>query len=334
MSEVELRDAILRHALQLQRLSAGQEAEAEAILRELERELKALLQSQNLSAATKADIAALVREAEKAIDARYASAAQVVDTRALAIVVAEKTVAVIEAAGVSALAPSPERLASLTRDVLIEGSPLSEWWEAQRDDFAMRFAAQVRQGVIAGDANERIVRRIAGGAGEPGIMPVAKRHARTLVHSSIMAAANDARLAVYRKNPGIFAGVRWLATLDSHVCKRCAALDGMIWSLDGEPQGNSGVSFILPPAHANCRCVASGIVKGFAERAGDRASSDGPIPATTSFDDFLKRQPDSFVNKVLGKRRAEMFKAGKITLRDLISGTGKELTLDELAEVI
>jgi hypothetical protein len=46
--------------------------------------------------------------------------------------------------------------------------------------------------------------------------------------------------------------------------------------------------------------------------------------------DFLKRQSPEFVDKVLGKRRAELFLAGKLTLTDLVSGTGRELTLEEL----
>lgn len=343
MSEIELRDAILRHSLQLQRLSAGQEAEAERILRELEAELKMLLQSQTLSEADKRTIQHLIAEADKAIDARYAALATSVDTQAIALIVAQKTVAALEdVLPVAIGAPTPERIASLTRDVLIEGSPLSEWWKAQRDSVAMKFAAEVRQGVIAGETNEQIVRRIAGGRVETGLMDIARRHARTLVHSSVMSAANNARLAVYRKNSRFIAGVRWLSTLDSRVCTRCAALDGSAWDLDGQPLKDTSVSFILPPAHVSCRCVASPIPKTFRDlglnidepKAGTRASSEGQIAATTTFEDFLKRQPASFVERTLGKRRAEMFLKGKITLRDLISGTGRELTLEELGQHI
>ena len=47
MSEIELQDMILRNALELLRLSAGEQAEVDAILRELERELKLLMESRN-----------------------------------------------------------------------------------------------------------------------------------------------------------------------------------------------------------------------------------------------------------------------------------------------
>jgi len=338
MSELELRDAILRHALQLQRLSAGHEGEADAILRELERELKALLNSQTLSTADKAQIKALIEEADSAhIRPAYARIASVTDTHALAIVVAEKTVAALEDVfPVSILSPTKERLASLTKDVLIDGAPSSAWWDKQAEDTAFKFAAQVRQGVINGETNERIVARVAGRRGEPGILDGARRNARALVHSSVMAAANDARLATFRKNARLIDGIRWLSTLDSHTCVQCAALDGQAWDLDGDKLKGTAIDFTQPPAHWNCRCVLSPIPKSLAEfgieepAPGTRASSEGPISATTTFEDFLKRQSPPFVDKVLGHRRAEMFLAGKLTLRDLISGTGRELTLEEL----
>lgn len=339
MSELELRDAILRHALQLQRLSAGQEAEADAILRSLERELTLLLNSQTLSAADKAQIKALINQADEIIQPSYARVAAVSDTHALAVVVADQTVAALEDVfPVNVLAPTKEVLASLTKDVLIDGAPSSAWWSKQAEDTAFKFAAQVRQGVINGETNERIVVRIVGRAGEPGILDAARRNARALVHSSVMSAANDARLATFRKNDRLIAGVRWLSTLDSHTCAQCAALDGQAWSLDGDKLTDTKANFQMPPAHFACRCVLSPIPKSFRDLgfdidepgAGTRASSEGPISATTSFSDFLKRQSPAFVADTLGKRRAELFTAGKITLRDLISGTGRELTLEEL----
>jgi SPP1 gp7 family putative phage head morphogenesis protein len=340
VSELELRDAILRHALQLQRLSAGHEAEADAILRELERELKLLLISQTLSEADKTAIKGLTNDAEAAIRPAYAKVAAVTDTHALAIVVADKTVAALEDVfPVSILSPTKERLASLTKDVLIDGAPSSAWWDKQAEDLGFRFAAQVRQGVINGETNERIVARVVGRGAEPGIMDVARRNARTLVHSSVMSAANDARLATFRRNGNLIAGVRWLSTLDSHTCATCAALDGQSWSLDGDKLKGTKALFQTPPKHWSCRCVLSPIPKTFTELGfdiaepgtGTRASSEGPIDATTTFEQFLKRQSPAFIDKVLGAKRADMFLAGKITLRDLISGTGRPLTLEELA---
>src|SRR5438067_3218546 len=231
MSEVELQDAILNHAIELQRLSAHQEAEAEAILRQLERELKTLLQSRTLSEASKRDISALIKQAEQAIDSRYAAVAGSIDTHAIAIVVADKTIAALDAIIPARIIPLGLETLASAKDIMIDGAPSSAWWARQAEDTAFKFAAQVRQGVINGETNERIVQRIVGKGGEPGIMDVARRNARTLVHSSIMTAANQARLASYRKNFRSALGIKWLATLDSHTCVQCASLDGASWDM-------------------------------------------------------------------------------------------------------
>jgi SPP1 gp7 family putative phage head morphogenesis protein len=337
MSEVELQDEILRQSLQLLRLSAGQQAEAEAILAKLTRDLQTLLQSRDLSSATKAELKNLIAEAESAIHPAYAAAGNALDTHALALIVAEKTAHLIEdVLPVTVRLPTAERLASLTKDVLIDGAPSSAWWAKQGEDTAFKFAAQVRQGVINGETQAKIVQRIVGKRGEPGIMDMATRNARTLVHSSVMTAANDARLATFRKNSSIIAGVRWLSTLDSATCLQCGALDGQGWDLQGEKLPGTTIDFQMPPAHFSCRCAASPIPQSLAEFGipdeitGQRASSLGPLPGATTFADFLKRQTPEFVEKTLGKDRAAMFAAGKITLRDLVSGSGRPLTLDEL----
>lgn len=339
MSEIELRDAILRHALQLQRLSAGEQKKVEEILRGLEAELKQLLQSQAVSDATKAEIQALINQADEIISPAYAQAAATVDTHALAVLVAERTVKALDTVLPATInAPTAARLASLTKDVLIDGAPSSAWWQKQSEDVAFKFAAQVRQGVINGNTNEQIVSRVRdlfGFARGNGVMA----QARTLVHSSIMSAANDARLATFRQNAKVIDGVRWLSTLDSHTCAQCAALDGQSWNLDGGKMTGTNVAFMSPPAHFSCRCVLSPIPKSLADVGvelpeGQRASSEGPVPSSTTFQDFLKRQSPAFVDKVLGKRRAELFMEGRLTLSDLISGTGRELTLEELGQHI
>ncbi|WP_022684550.1 phage minor head protein [Sphingobium bisphenolivorans] len=340
MSEIELQDAILRHALELQRLSANEEARTIAILMALEDELKQLIASRTLGDATKKQIEALIDDAQSAIGARYAEVATSMDSRALVLLVADRTVEAMQEAFPEVTLPTRETLESLSKDVMIDGAPASDWWDKQAEDTAFKFAAQVRQGVINGEAQERIVARIVGRNGEPGIMEVSRRNARALVHSAVMSAANSARLATYRKNSKFTAGIRWLSTLDSHTCLTCAALDGASWDLDGEPIKGTSLDLRFPPAHWNCRCVLSPVPKGLNDIFGAgidemiaaksmRASKDGPV-ANQNFNDFLKRQSPEFIERVLGVKRAELYRQGKLSLRDLVSGTGRPLTLDEL----
>lgn len=341
MTEQELTDAIIRHALELQRLSDGDAIRAEAILRELEADLRALLSQRTLTGAPKREIEALIKEAQTAIASRYINIAGVVDVEGIVNHVAERTVDFLSQtfpnAGIGT--PTLETLRSLSRDILIEGSPASAWWSRQAQDTAFRFAGIVRRGVLNGETNEQIVRKVAGGAGEPGLLEASRRNVRTLVHSSVMTAANQARLAAYRKNARFASGVRWLATLDSHVCTTCAALDGTEWDFDGKPIGKHKMEFQAPPAHMSCRCVLSVIPSRSAldevfpgladELAGlrDRATAQGPQKVTMA--EWLKRNPAA-ATEVLGAKRVELFNAGKITLTDLVTKSGRALTLDEL----
>lgn len=342
MSEIELMDLILKHALELQRVSAHDEAEAEAILRELEAELRALLNSRTLNEASKREIEALITQADKAIAARYATVATTVDTHGLVVLVADRTAEAISTISIleTVARPTAEVLASLAKNVLIDGAPSADWWDKQAEDTAFKFAAQVRQGVINGETNERIVARITGSPSEPGILGLARRNARALVHSSVMSAANDARLATFRKNSRLIAGVRWLATLDGHTCPRCAALDGQSWSLEGEKLKGTKVEFQAPPIHWNDRCVLSPIPKTFRDLGlnideptigGERASSQGPVHGSTTFQQFFDRMSRAQQDEQFGKTRAALMRAGKLTVRDLVNGRGRELSLDELA---
>ena len=339
MTEQTLADAILRHSLQIMRLSAGEQASVDKVLAELARELKDLIQTADLAEATKRDIEKLIGQADDAIKVGYLRAGASADTYELAVIVAEKTQEIMQdAIPADARLPSDTALMQLGKDVLIDGAPSSAWWSKQAEEVQFRFAAQVRQGIVNGETQERIVGRIVGRAGEPGIMDVARRNARSLVHSSVMTAMNQARLATFRKNSRTIKGVRWLATLDGHTCPRCMALDGQAWNLDGEKLPGTEVEFMAPPIHFGDRCILSPIPKTFREigidipepDAGQRASKDGPVHGKTTFDDFLKRQSPAFVDSVLGKERAAMFRAGKISVRDLVSGTGRELTLKQL----
>lgn len=338
MTETELVDAILRNALELQALANHDEARVDAELRALADDLKLLIRRADISQAAKREIQAIIKQANEAIAGRYIDAAGVVDMSGVIELVADRTLAAIAQAAPATL--SAARLASLAKEVLIDGAPSAAWWSKQADDLQFRFAGIVRRGVINGETNEQIVARVAG---RGGIMETARRNARALVHTSIMTAANRARLESYKQAFGDNArGVRWLATLDSHTCMTCAALDGSEWDFDGKPLNGTRMQFQAPPAHWNCRCVASPLIKGTLDEIfgikglddrlntpSQRASSQGPVP-NMDFDAFLKRQSPEFIEDVLGTRRAELYQRGKLTLTELVTKSGRQKTLAEL----
>lgn len=260
------------------------------------------------------------------------------------------------------------QLRALVRDTLIEGAPSKEWWSRQAGDTAQRFADQMRAGIAAGETNADLVRRVRGQAtgrrstywqgpkGDlsafqvegfrrrqfvdfaGGLMDTSTRNAEALVRTSVQAVANEARLATYRENGDMVKAVQWLSVLDQRTSQWCIPRDGLTWTLDGTPIGHD-VPFQAPPIHFNCRSTLSPVLRSadevFGRRMGDlppstRASMDGQVPETTTFDAFLKGKPETFQNELLGTGKAGLWRKGDISLRDLLDQRGRPLTLEQL----
>jgi hypothetical protein len=190
-----------------------------------------------------------------------------------------------------------------------------------------------------GETNQQIIKRIVGSPSVPGIMDTARANAASLVQTSVQTVANDARLATFKENSDLIKGVKQISTLDSHTSLICIAYSGGEWDLDGNPINGTTLPFNGgPPRHFNCRSVLVPITKTFRElgipidepQPTTRASTDGPVSAKTTFDDFLKRKGQAFQDEVLGKGRADLWRTGKMTLSQLVNGEGNPLTLEEL----
>ncbi len=277
------------------------------------------------------------------IYAREATKVQSTDLLGLARHEAQATASTFAAIGLEASLPTEAVLKALVNGSLIEGAPSSAWWAKQSNDLAFKFAAQVRQGIAQNETMTQIVRRVAGSEklGIPGIFEGARQNAFALVHTSVMQVASDARLATYRANSDIIKGVRQLSTMDGHTTPTCVAYSGAEWDLDGNPINGTTLPFNGgPPRHWGCRSVLTSITKTFKEMGikglpelpdtGERASDLGPIDRNTTMDQFLKMHDTDWQDKMLGKGKAQLWRDGKITLSQLVDGTGRELTLEEL----
>lgn len=150
---------------------------------------------------------------------------------------------------------------------------------------------------------------------------------------SAMQKNRESNIATLKANADITPTVRWLSVLDSDTCLRCGVRDGLEWdTLTQEPIGHD-IPYADPPLHINCRCRLNPVtaIDKFVE--GQRASMFGPVDRKVTFSDFLERQTPEFQERVLGKGRAELYRANKLTLRNLVDKTGRELTLTELRNV-
>lgn len=341
IGDAALADEVLNHTLNLFRLSASEVAATLKRLKEMEARLVKELAAPLVSDSSKAEINKMLRNAEEIIDDYYHGIETNLDVAALGKTVADVTGNTIEAAlGVDAAdLPTQAYFKSLSSDVLIGssdttgGASMADWWNAQAERIKFKFSANVRQGLSNAETNQQIITRIVGKPGIPGVMDVARSDAATLVQTSVQAIANDARLATFKKNADVIMGVEQLSTLDSHTTLICIAYSGAKWDLEGLPILGTVLPFLGgPPRHFNCRSVLVSISRNPLLRniASTRASDEGQISNKTSFDDFLKRKSAAYVDEMLGKGRADLWRNGRIALKDLVNGQGRPLTLAEL----
>lgn len=334
-------DAVIASALDALRLSASERVEAFKRLKKLEVELVDMLGDFNTSTDDKARVERFLNKARKTIDSSYKQLQKQLDLPGAAELIASDIAAGLAVVlGLNALnLPTDAYFASVASDVLIQGAPSADWWRGQSVDLQNKFAQQLRLGMGAGETNQQIIARIVGKNGSPGIMEATRRNAAALVQTSVQTVANDARRNVFAANDDVIKGIRQVSTLDGHTTLICVAYSGAEWNLDKQPiNGNTLAYGNGCPRHWNCRSVEVPITKTFREMGLDidepptstRASSEGQIDAKTTFDDFLKRRGKEYQDEVLGEGRADLWRDGKITLRDLVSGDGSPLTLEQL----
>jgi hypothetical protein len=135
---------------------------------------------------------------------------------------------------------------------------------------------------------------------------------------------NEARKAVYKANESIFNGYRRIETLDSRTCVVCGLADQKIYkTLDEAP---------TLPEHPNCRGLYLPVIKGMEEWRDDdeRASVDGPVPAKTTWQDWLSKQSPEVQKSILGPTRFAAYKSG-MKVSSFVSD-GKTLNLRQLME--
>jgi hypothetical protein len=317
-------DLALQLQLDLLRHSSRMELRVLALLEVMRSELLGKLAKARLTALGRVRITAMLAEATTAINARYAAIrAEIAPSMQAAAELSARQTAYVTNI------PSPNALATLARNVLIEGAPSAAWWRRQSADTVFRFSNAIRQGIAQGETNEQIFKRVN------QTVDLAGRNSRALVHTSIMQAGGDARKATILANRDIYTGYRQLSTLDGNTTDVCIARSNLTWTLDEKPIGHK-LPFRVPPLHWGCRSVLLGVLRPFAD-AGlteptdmTRASSEGQIARDTTFDAFLKRRTIAQQNEQLGAGRAQMWRDGIITTRQLVDNNGNSMSLTEL----
>jgi hypothetical protein len=236
------------------------------------------------------------------------------------------------------------QLTAIVKGVLVQGSPISEWWSRQAGDTLERFTDNMRVGIAQGETNAELIRRVRGGTqnGAPvnGFMDISRRNADTLVRSATQAVSQKARQATYEQNKKLISSIQWLSTLDNRTTVVCSVRDNLLYTADGHKPIGHSLPWDGGPGnlHWGCRSTSMPVLKPFGELGLDpskfpaktRASMTGQVPRDTTVEGWLSRRTVAQQDAQLGKGRAKLWRDGKISFRDLLDVNGRELTLADL----
>lgn len=225
--------------------------------------------------------------------------------------------------------PAPQQIASAVYSNVLDLEPTKGYTIGRiLGEFGEKKANQIidfiRDGFTLGQTTQEITKRIMDNS------ELMKSQASTVARTVTNHTSIQARNITMKENRDVLDGYEWVATLDSRTSIICASRDGIVYEFkDSNPK---------PPAHFNCRSTITFVVKDQfnlgKDIKGTRASkgADGPkqISDETNYEQWLKRQPRSFIYEVLGVTRGDLFIQGRLSIGAFVDNSGKVLSLEQL----
>jgi SPP1 gp7 family putative phage head morphogenesis protein len=274
---------------------------------------------------------------------------------AAAIYEAEYSAGLIEKyQGVSLKVPPQKQVKDFINDALMtleSGKRVTtNFWEAwvksNKDSYINLVKGELKRGYEQGLANSTIIKRISELANDTG-----KGDAENLVRTGMNFYSNAARESMAAANANVITYFEHEAVFDNRTCPICRPLDGKRY-----PQGAKRP---MLPLHFSCRCYYTMGTGPIDEpRTGTKAAvggkqatinparklryrgkrdtdifKPGQIDAALSQDDWLRSQPDWFIESSLGKTRAKLFKDGNVKIEKFVDMAGSPLSLEELRKI-
>ncbi len=264
--------------------------------------------------------------------------------------------------------PTTRLLRAIALSRPFQGAILSEWvQEMSRNDLRLINNA-VQQGMVAGEAMDTIARRVVGSTimgGRDGTTELTRHQVAAITRTAVMHISNASRSAFLQENADIVEMEYFVATLDSRTTPVCRANDGKTFELGTGPvpplhfQCRSlriaAIDGTLLGDRPAKPFIEKDLVSEYAQenklgditrRAdlpyGTKTDFDkwkrgrirdlvGPIPASTTYQQWLTSQSTSFQNEILGTTKARLFRDGGLELDRFVDRGGNELTLADLA---
>jgi len=207
-------------------------------------------------------------------------------------------------AGINRLTGEAAFQAAMSRPM--DGAILSDWLTELGEGGRRRVDKALRISWTEGESLGNAVKRVR------ATVDISKRSAQTLVRTANTHISNAVQQASAEANADIVKEVEWRSVLDSRTTWICRSRDGERYPIDSGPR---------PPAHPGCRSIVTEVLKDYAP------------PQRETYADWLKRQPASVQDEIIGPARGKLLRAGKFDVQDFVDLRGRPLTLAELAAI-
>lgn len=312
-------NTVIRHQVFLEGLKAGTANDVKATLAELEGAIKDVLDAVDvptLDKLTKKGLQKLLRDLRvaqgrvmtKALDQLMGELEKIAESEADF----EKKLLVNHSQGVTiaSVAGSDVFKAALTDPIGAVGDKLEPFLQNWSEYEIKAVSDLVSRGFSEGLTNSQLFQMVRGTKAanyKDGILARMDANVEAVVHTSVQQVASTARMATMEANADIIEGYRIIATLDGKTTPLCRSLDQRVFEINKGPK---------TPLHIRCRSTMVpelGAEWAFLDKGATRSAQDGPVPAETTYYEWLKTQPAGFQDEALGKKRAALFREGGLS---------------------
>ena len=209
--------------------------------------------------------------------------------------------------------------------LIIDGTPLSAQLEALENINYRKIEQKVNYAFASGEGYELIEKELGGEA--QTFMSKTQQQFLSVFITAYLLAESEAFNDFYQENKKVFPYGYYVAVLDNKTTPICMSLHGNRYPIDEGPR---------PPQHYNCR--SQFIMEADLDHALGHLypynvikEKMGHVKVYKDFGEFLRKQPKSFVEDILGIQRAKLFMDNKLPLKRYIDiNDNRFYTLEEM----
>lgn len=217
----------------------------------------------------------------------------------------------------------------------------------RRDPKTGQFLPQGTRGAV-------VTRRFVG-----GVLEATTKDAEAIVRSAVSFITTEAKLETYRQNGQLLRAIQFQAVLDERTTPICFSLDGTEWPPGSEeivvpgegthfggcrselvPQVDWERLGLTPPDEGErfARDLSNVTDEDLARRISARRRTGDlggrtSVPSSWKYEDWLLVQPFNVQARVLGAKRARAFRAGEVSLKELVRSDGRLVPITQLGDL-